>query len=331
MNVSPVLRWAAAVIALSLSAAVPAGATESLPEVWVDIRPTEARVGDQLDLRVNVTLPPGVRLEASPLGPQLGPFEVVEGGWSGPRAGEAGELWSWNGRLATYRTGSFELPSLKVVVRDVRDNVITVETDPVAIEIRSVLEEQSDPGGEVALADLKSPAGIEPEYGPLFLALGILALLLAVSAVLWWLQRRYAARLASVAVPEDPFHRTPPDVWVYAELQKLLERRLAERGEVELFFSELARILKRYLAGRYRIDLMERTSSEVPAELRQAGASQDAIGEIVDLFRRSDMAKFAQQAPLAAECKTAIEQGYRIVDRTKPCALEPAESERGAA
>jgi len=152
--------------------------------------------------------------------------------------------------------------------------------------------------------------------------------LLRGAALLWWLHRRYAARLAAVPAPDDPFHRTPPHEWVYAELQKLLERRLAEQGQEALFFTEVARILKRYLGGRFRVELMEQTTAEVPERLRQAGAPREAIEAVGDLLASCDMVKFAKELPRPDDCRAAIEAAYQIVDATKP---KPADAERGAA
>ena len=58
-----------------------------------------------------------------------------------------------------------------------------------------------------------------------------LALLLGGAGLLWWLQRRYGNRLTAVEAPEDPFHRMPPHVWVYRELQRLLDRVGLDRAQ----------------------------------------------------------------------------------------------------
>jgi hypothetical protein len=166
--------------------------------------------------------------------------------------------------------------------------------------------------------DLKPEASIPPDYGPLKLALLAFAALLVVAGLAWWLWRRYAAKLAAIAAPVDPFRRLPPHVWVYEELEKLLARRLAEEGKIGLFYDELTHIVKQYLEGRYRVDLLERTTSEVPAELASAGAPTEAGSLARALLESGDRVKFARLGAGPAECRAAVEEAYRLVDMTKP-------------
>jgi hypothetical protein len=84
--------------------------------------------------------------------------------------------------------------------------------------------------------------------------------------------------------------------------------------------------LKRYLTGRYRVELMECTSAEVPAELRRAGASEAAIEEVRRLLADCDGVKFARHLPASNAWRDAVERVYGIVDTTKP-----AEIAKGAA
>lgn len=325
-------RRRGALLCAVLLVALPAAAQEPAPapRAELSVQPLEATVGDPLDVTLTLDLPPGTRLAPPEIGPQIGPFSVIDGAWSGPQALAGGERWIWSGSVCAFRTGALELPPVRLTITATDGKTIAVQTPARSVTIRSVLDPQQD-AGDPALADLKPPASIAPDYRALLLAASILVLLLLGSAALWWLHRRYAARLAAVP-PADPFQRTPPHVWVYGELQKLLDRRLAEQGQVDLFFAELSRIVKLYLSGRYRVELMERTTAELPDRLRQAGAGEKAIQDTCRLLSRCDMVKFAGQLPDPAACREAVEEAYRIVDATRPV---PASTEgapvRGAA
>jgi len=201
----------------------------------------------------------------------------------------------------------------------------------VSLEIEGTLPSEQKGEKPPDLADLKAPASIPPDYGPLKQALAAFAALLVAAGVAWWLWRRYAAKLAAVSAPVDPFRKLPPHVWVYEELQRLLARRLAEEGKVGLFYDELTRIVKMYLEGRYRIELLDRTTSEVPQALQQAGAPADAARSARGLLEAGDLVKFAKSAAGPSECRASVEEAYRLVDMTKPQASAESAPVEGAA
>jgi hypothetical protein len=123
----------------------------------------------------------------------------------------------------------------------------------------------------------------------------------------------------------------PPHEWVYEELRQLLQRRIPEQGQVDLFYSELSRILKRYLGGRYRLDLMEHTTDEIAPLLEQVGAHERALAGVARVLGECDRVKFAKERPEAEAWRRAVEAVYEIVDETKPREIREESSERGAA
>jgi len=301
----------------------------SAPEnrVAIVVEPLEGTVGDRISVELRVTLDGKTRFEPQELGPTLGKLSVVEGLWSQPDDG-ADAVWIWRGEVVAFRPGEQTLPSVKLTVTDDDGNATSLSTEEVTLQIVSVLAEQD----EEDLADLKPPAQVAANYRTVWIGGGLLLAALLLVALLWWLQRRYASKLAAAVVDKDRFLRIPPHEWVYAELQKLLDRRLAERGEVEEFFAELARIMKIYLGGRFRRDLLERTSAEVPSDLSQAGAAENAIEQVSLLLDRCDAVKFAAVSPAAEACREATEQAYSIVDLTRPQQVKSvADAQAGSA
>jgi hypothetical protein len=105
---------------------------------------------------------------------------------------------------------------------------------------------------------------------------------------------------------------------------------LHEDGRVDAFHAELSRIVKRYLEGRYRVDLLERTTSEVAAALVEGDVPRDRIDETSALLMTCDEVKFAGVRPRAEACRARVEEAYRLVDATRP-ADRPATAETEAA
>jgi hypothetical protein len=318
-------------IAILLSSALPLVGQQPAGEarISVEITPVEATIGDRLQSRIAIELPAGAEADAPDLEGSLDPFTVVSGTWQRSEEQEGANSLVWTGELTVFTTGELELPSLAVSYSH-DGNELSVESEAVPITIRSLLAEEAE-GEQAELSDLKPPVSMPADYGPLSAALLILSLLLAAAALLWWLHRRYAHKLAAASVPEDPFHRMPPHLWVYKALQELLERRLEQQGLIDVFYAELSSILKRYLGGRYRVDLMEKTTEESPGMLRQAGAPERAITDMRELLGLCDGVKFAKDKPAPNLQKEAVETLYRIVDVTKPVESERREPERGAA
>lgn len=301
------------IVALGLAAPISVAQEGARPNatVAIEVDPLKATVGQRISVNLMVTLGAGAAFDPPVLASEIGPFSVMAGKWGDPVAYEDGMRWTWTGAISAYRTGDLELPEIQLTVTDPSGSQ-SLATQPVGITIGSVLE-----NGDPELADLKPPSSVPPDFTALRAATVALAVLLLASLLAWWLHRRYAARLQAALVPDDPFHRTAPDVWVYAELQKLLEQRFPERGEIVRFYRELAQILKSYLSGRYRVDLLEQTSYEVPDILRQAGAPDSPVEDTSRVLDCCDQVKFARVEPGPDEWKSVVEDVYRIVDRTK--------------
>lgn len=279
------------------------------------LTPAKAHIGDAIQARLTVTAAPDETVDPSPLDVVWGPAQVLSGGWEPAPPGTATRVWS--GTIAAYQLGAVTVPAIAVTVTKAGVPA-SVATEPLTVEIEGTLPAEKTGEKAPDLVDLKAPASIPPDYGPLRRALAALAGLLAIAGVAWWLWRRYAAKLAAVAAPVDPFRKLPPHVWVYEELEKLLARRLAEEGRIGLFYDELTRIVKQYLEGRYRVDLLERTTSEVPGALSRAGAPADAGFLARALLESGDRVKFARLDAGPADCRSAVEEAYRLVDLTKP-------------
>lgn len=294
----------------------------------LEIAARDVALAEPFPAKIEVTVPKGWTVPGENPGPALGDVSVIDGAWEDPSDDQGQTVRRWVGRLAAYRLGEVRIPAVRLAVLAPDGSAEAVATDPESLSVRGSLA--AGGGGEAppGLADLKPPATVSPDYRGLLWAMGILALVVLAAVAVWWAQRRWAGRFARVAVDTDPFRRMAPDAWAYEELRALLERRLAEEGLEDLFHAELARIVKQYLSGRYRVDLMERTTGEIVPALRQGGMAPERATEVVALLERADLAKFARVLGGAAACRAAVEQAYGIIDRTRP---SPERREAGEA
>lgn len=284
------------------------------PELLLEFPQKAGTIGDRFPMTLRAAGSGADSWEPVALPDTIGPFTVLDGNWSQEPQPDGGNVWIWSGGVAAYEPGELELPAFTVQLRS-GDEVLESITEPVAVTIESVLG-AGDENGE--LADLKGPGSVAPDYSALVLALSILAGLLILAGIVWWVQRRYAGRLAAVPQPADPFKRMPPHEWAYQALQELLRGGHADPEHAGPFFEEIARILKLYLGGRYRVELMECTTAEIGPLLRQAGAGVDPIGKSEKLLLSCDMVKFADHLPRASDFRSTVEEAYALVDATRP-------------
>ncbi|HZN55243.1 MAG TPA: hypothetical protein VFB67_07965 [Candidatus Polarisedimenticolaceae bacterium] len=295
-----------------LLALLAAGRAADAATATLALAPLKAGLGDPLAARLTVSLEPGESVDTAPLPVAWGPAQVLSGAWE-PAA--PGQPRVWSGTVAVYQLGETTVPPVSVPILKGAERA-EAATTAVTVTIEGTVPAGATPPPEIA--DLKPPASIPPDFGAVRAAAAAFLGLVVLALAAWLLWRRYAARLAAVATPADPFRKLPPHVWVYEELERLLARRLAEEGKVGQFYDELTHIVKQYLEGRYRVDLLERTTSEVPAALKSAGASSDAGALARALLESGDRVKFARLEAQAADCRAAVEEAYRLVDMTKP-------------
>jgi hypothetical protein len=316
----------------ALLVAATGGVRSAEPQVQLELSAQEATVGDRLQATLSVRLPADANLEPGSLGPRLGSFAVFAEEWSGPTREGDQRLWNWSGSLVSFRTGEFVVPPVRIEYLRADGSTRSVESSAVDVVVRSVLDPQKPDTEEIPeLADLKPPASLDPDYSGLWLLATLLISLAVVTGLAWWLQRRYAAKRVEKESSPEQFQSVPPHVWAREALQALLDRHLVEQGEFDSFFAELSRIVKFYLGGRYRVDLMEHTTGEVPALLQQALTPEPTIEDTAGLLGLADRVKFAGERPAHEICRDAVDSVYEIVEATKPRDEPEAQDEQGAA
>ena len=305
-------------------------------EVRIQASPDQATVGDPIRIDLDVALPRGYQLSLPHLGSQVGDFAVLEV-FPGPTvpdntpAGKSGdsqspgksalsEIARHRARIvvAVYKTGEATFPSLDLSLRDPGGRETVLSTPPAKIVIQSVLAEKDQ-----NLRDLKKQAEIpEPPRWLLWLALGILALILA--AIACWFYRR---RPRHAAAPFSGAQLDPLEL-AEAELRDLLARGLLEKRLIKQFYVAVSDIVKRVLEEGYQIAAVEKTTYEIVDALEAEGAEsvpREELDCIVSFLSACDLVKFAKCIPSQAESDEAVKRAYRVLQfcRNRRAALAP--------
>lgn len=119
----------------------------------------------------------------------------------------------------------------------------------------------------------------------------------------------------------------PPYNLAISSLNNLRSQNLCERGEEKEYYTRLTDILRVYLDGRFHINAMEMTSTQIMEAIRSNDDTRQSEPMMKQILEIADFVKFAKVRPLPEDNKLAMESAIRFVEDTKPVEKpEPAES-----
>jgi len=296
----------------------PASAAALVIRVEASVSKAEVAIGERFVVEVKATAPAGTTFRF--------PAEVVTEGAElralPPEGGAAGgSPPPERPGVRRYEAALFELTDAKVppvVVQYRGADGISGEaaTEPVAVKVLSRLPKDADPE---KIADIRGPVSLT--IGRAFwiaLALLIVALL---ALVVWLIRRRRAVAAPQIVVapPANPADEAK------AALATLAASGLLGRGDYRGFYIALTVIAKRYLERRLGAPVLEMTTAEMVAFLRDAPLARGLVTPMRDLANAADQIKFARGAGLQAEAERHTE-GVRAMIKGLEDAFAPAPS-----
>jgi hypothetical protein len=121
----------------------------------------------------------------------------------------------------------------------------------------------------------------------------------------------------------------PPDVEALQALEALSRAGQLERGEHRGFYIVLLDVAKRYLERRLAAPVLEMTSSEMAAFLRDHPQASVFAGRVREMAGAADAVKFARGDALADEARRHLEAARDVVrgleERLRPAVPDPQE------
>lgn len=266
-------------------AAPAATAAEPAPvNAVATISKSEVTIGEPFTVEVTVSAPPGSTLTF--------PAEIVTDEYElhpateTPSAGSSPEPRSAFVRRyegSVYQLGEAKVAPLVVKVRLPNGTAAEAATGSLALKVKSLLPKDAD---EQKLADIRAPMALE--VGPPFwvaVGVGVLSLV-AVGAYL--LRRKRPARAEAPAPVVDPATEAR------AALQALAASGVLAGGDYRAYYIALTAIAKRYLERRLGAPVVEMTTAETVAFLRQSEKASGLATPVRDLANAADQIKFAK-------------------------------------
>lgn len=114
----------------------------------------------------------------------------------------------------------------------------------------------------------------------------------------------------------------PPYELAISRLDHLKSRHLTESGREKEYYTELVDILRQYLEGRFGINAMEMSSTQIVRALRSNPDTKMTADQVRSILAIADFVKFAKVRPLPDDNVKAYNRAVDFVEQTKP-APEP--------
>jgi hypothetical protein len=305
-------------LALVLAMAAAAAGAAEIPSVTATASKTEVGVGEPFSVDVKAAGPAGTAWTFPPeAGDDNVDLRTPPGDPKREPAGAATAPDTHRYQAAAFALGEVELPAIAVKYRLPDGTQGEVSTAPV--KLRTVSTLPKDPGQQ-QLVDIREP---RPLRAGLVFWLACAAAVLLVAGLVAWLVRRRRAP-AAVPLPEP---ERPADVEARDALDRLAASGLVARGEYRAYYIALAEIAKRYLERRLGAPVLEMTSTETVAFLRDHAQGQGLAGPMRDLAAAADQVKFARGSAQAEEADRHMAVARQMIDaletRLAPAATPP--------
>jgi hypothetical protein len=140
---------------------------------------------------------------------------------------------------------------------------------------------------------------------------------LVVIALVVWLAYMYGLKSHSSIVVAKPQSMLPPHIVAIKALEELKHRKLWQNNKHKLYYSTITSILKVYIEDRWQVSVLDKTSNEVVAELRDVEMPRDCRSDLIAILQTADFVKFAKVIPEAEENEACYTRAYYFVENTK--------------
>ncbi|MCM1483379.1 MAG: hypothetical protein NC043_03515 [Muribaculaceae bacterium] len=225
--------------------------------------------------------------------------------------------------IQAFDSGLYTLPPLIYIqgADSMEANKLVLKVLPVNVDTMLTVHDYAD----VASAGSKffdfMPDWVT-DYG-LWILLALIVIGLSVFVYLKWLRKG--------KIPLIPVKKPiPPYQMAMQELQTLQSLQLCERGEEKEFYTRLTEILRKYLDGRFGINAMEMTSTEIRKAIRHNETTRMSESLMANVLETADFVKFAKVRPLPDDNISAFNSAVKFIEDTKPAPTEDEDKAKDA-
>ena len=293
-------------------AAIEKTATDGEVALTLRVDRNSVSVADNIRIRVEASYPENAQVEFPDALAEEAAFRSSVADTSSPRLGEDGKVRIEQTYVVEpYVAGPLMIPGIEVRYRAAGDPGApqkTVSTEAFEIQVEPVESAQEE---TAELRDIHDPLAVP---FPIAWVIGLALAALAAAAAAWWW---WASRQLATPEPEAPPEAI--DEVALRELDELVAKGLEKEGRIKELYGGVSDILRRYIEARFGLHAPEQTTEEFLAELRRTLGFDPAHRALLrEFLEHTDLVKFAEANPTAAQIESTIAACRRFIVETKP-------------
>lgn len=273
------------------------------------------RIGEQIQLRLNATLPKSATIYWPAISDTLtASVEVASKSKIDTNATSRKEFINYSQTIfiTSFDTGFHYIPPVTFHYSYAGDaSRHELLSDGVYLKVKAVEVDTTQ-----AIRDIRGPIQAPITFSELAPYLGAVALVGLIIALVWYYFWR--KRMNKPLFPVLVRTQGPPWQTALQSLDALEDQKLWQNGKIKEYYSELIDIIRHYLHQQHGIEAMEMITSEILDAYDHAGLKAESRKLLDDILNQADFVKFAKAIPARTENELSMTNARRFVDETKP-------------
>jgi len=272
---------------------------------------TTVRIGDQIQLHLSVVQDVKEQVKFPVLTDSIGKIQVVGTGKQDTITdpAHAGKITVTQSIVLTaFDAGVYPIPAFTFTAQSG-----TIQSNAITLDVQSVKVDTTK-----AIYDIKQPLAVSYTFMDWLKdnwqgVAAALAVVVVIGLAIWYFKKRpKTVEVIPPAAPPLPVHTIALN-----RLNELRDKKLWQRDEVKLYYSELSDVMRDFLEQRYRIKTQEKTTEEIITGIKHLDIQPEQKNMLHQLLITSDLVKFAKEKPVATENEQQMENAIAFILKTK--------------